>query len=452
MRTSISQESAVPLAGQQKRTKARIVILLLLSIGTMINYLDRTILGIVAPALSNEIHIDPAMMGIVFRLCLDLRAGANSRRNVFRSLRKQNNLRPFYLFLVSFTLLQSFSVGLKSLLLFRLGLGISEAPCFPVNSRVVGTWFPQHERARATATYTVGEYIGLAAFSPILFLILEHHGWRTLFFITGALGIAFTFVWWKFYKEPHESTTANKEELEYIGVGNKEKGNENIPFNWPDAKKLLCCRQVIGASLGQFAGNTTLVFFLTWFPTISPTSGISRGCTSVFCDLAVSLGAVGIIFGGWISDKLLKKTASVNISRKLPIISGLLLSSCIITANWVSNNTLVIVIMSIAFFGQGMVGLGWTLISDIAPKNMAGLTGGIFNFCANMASIITPLIIGLLFPDREFLLRAYLYWPDGADWRCRLYFYHWRYQTHCTEITHRSRQPSAGSVFRLRRL
>ena len=49
--------------------------------------------------------------------------------------------------------------------------------------------------------------------------------------------------------------------------------------------------------------------------------------------------------------------------------------------------------MSIAFFGQGMVGLGWTLISDIAPKNMGGLTGGIFNFCANMASIITPLII-----------------------------------------------------------
>ena len=66
MRTSISRESAVPLVGQQRRTKARIVILLLLSIGTMINYLDRTILGIVAPALSNEIHIDPAMMGIVF--------------------------------------------------------------------------------------------------------------------------------------------------------------------------------------------------------------------------------------------------------------------------------------------------------------------------------------------------------------------------------------------------
>lgn len=69
----------------------------------------------------------------------------------------------------TFTLLQSFSVGLKSLLLLRLGLGISEAPCFPVNSRVVSKWFPQHERARATATYTVGEYIGLKRILPATF-------------------------------------------------------------------------------------------------------------------------------------------------------------------------------------------------------------------------------------------------------------------------------------------
>lgn len=63
--------------------------------------------------------------------------------------------------------------------------------------------------------------------------------------------------------------------------------------------------------------------------------------------------AIGILFGGWISDRLLKRTGSVNISRKLPIISGLLLSSCIIAANWVSANSTVIIIMSVAFFGGG---------------------------------------------------------------------------------------------------
>jgi len=371
---------------------------MLLSIGTMINYLDRTILGIVAPKLTSEIHIDPAMMGIVFSAFAWTYALAQIPGGMF--LDRFGNKLTYALsifFWSTFTLLQSFSVGLKSLLLLRLGLGISEAPCFPVNSRVVSKWFPQHERARATATYTVGEYIGLAAFSPLLFLILEHHGWRTLFFLTGGLGIAFTFVWWKFYHEPHQSKTANKAELEYIGVENTASADENIPFNWPDAKRLLCCRQIIGASLGQFAGNTTLVFFLSWFPTyLANERHLPWLHVGFFASWPFLAAAIGIFFGGWVSDKILKKTRSVNISRKLPIISGLLLSSCIIIANWVESNTAVIIIMSIAFFGQGMVGLGWTLISDIAPKNMGGLTGGIFNFCANMASIITPLIIGVI--------------------------------------------------------
>ena len=398
MRTLNAQERPILPSATQKRTKTRIVILMLLSIGTMINYLDRTILGIVAPKLTSEIHIDPAMMGIVFSAFAWTYALAQIPGGMF--LDRFGNKLTYALsifFWSTFTLLQSFSVGLKSLLLLRLGLGISEAPCFPVNSRVVSKWFPQHERARATATYTVGEYIGLAAFSPLLFLILEHHGWRTLFFLTGGLGIAFTFVWWKFYHEPHQSKTANKAELEYIGVENTASADENIPFNWPDAKRLLCCRQIIGASLGQFAGNTTLVFFLTWFPTyLANERHLPWLHVGFFASWPFLAAAIGIFFGGWVSDKILKKTRSVNISRKLPIISGLLLSSCIIIANWVESNTAVIIIMSIAFFGQGMVGLGWTLISDIAPKNMGGLTGGIFNFCANMASIITPLIIGVI--------------------------------------------------------
>ena len=398
MRTLNAQERPILPSATQKRTKTRIVILMLLSIGTMINYLDRTILGIVAPKLTSEIHIDPAMMGIVFSAFAWTYALAQIPGGMF--LDRFGNKLTYALsifFWSTFTLLQSFSVGLKSLLLLRLGLGISEAPCFPVNSRVVSKWFPQHERARATATYTVGEYIGLAAFSPLLFLILEHHGWRTLFFLTGGLGIAFTFVWWKFYHEPHQSKTANKAELEYIGVENTASADENIPFNWPDAKRLLCCRQIIGASLGQFAGNTTLVFFLTWFPTyLANERHLPWLHVGFFASWPFLAAAIGIFFGGWVSDKILKKTRSVNISRKLPIISGLLLSSCIIIANWVESNTAVIIIMSIAFFGQGMVGLGWTLISDFAPKNMGGLTGGIFNFCANMASIITPLIIGVI--------------------------------------------------------
>jgi ACS family D-galactonate transporter-like MFS transporter len=73
-----------------------------------------------------------------------------------------------------------------------------------------------------------------------------------------------------------------------------------------------------------------------------------------------------------------------------------LLASTIVLANWVptDNNALVIAVMSPAFFGQGMTNLGWTVVSDIAPKKLIGLTGGLFNFTTNLAGIITPIVIG----------------------------------------------------------
>ncbi|KNA29921.1 D-galactonate transporter DgoT [Pantoea ananatis] len=406
-----NEEHAGRRTPKNKPTKVRIIILLLISAGTMINYLDRTILGIVAPKITRELEIDPAMMGLAFSAFAWTYTLAQIPGGMF--LDRFGNKLTYalsVLFWSIFTLLQTFTLGLKSLIFLRLGLGLSEAPCFPVNSRVVAKWFPCHERARATATYTVGEYIGLAAFSPLLYLILEYHGWRSLFFITGGAGILFTFIWWRLYHEPEASQKANQEEIDYIINNEPIETLKNTPFNWPDAKRLLCCRQIIGASLGQFAGNTTLVFFLTWFPTYlakeRQLEWLQVGFFSVWPFMAA---AVGVIFGGWLSDKLLNATGSINLSRKLPVISGLVLSGTIIAANWMSSDSAVIIVMSIAFFGQGMVGLGWTIIADIAPASMAGLTGGIFNFCANMASILAPLIIGIIISMTSSFFYALVY-------------------------------------------
>jgi ACS family D-galactonate transporter-like MFS transporter len=104
--------------------------------------------------------------------------------------------------------------------------------------------------------------------------------------------------------------------------------------------------------------------------------------------------AVGVVLGGYVSDAILKRTGSANMARKLPIVAGMLLASTIILANYVpaERNGLVIAIMSLAFFGQGMTNLGWTVVSDIAPKKLIGLTGGLFNFTTNLAGIITPIV------------------------------------------------------------
>ena len=106
--------------------------------------------------------------------------------------------------------------------------------------------------------------------------------------------------------------------------------------------------------------------------------------------------SVGVLVGGWVSDTLIKRTGSATLGRKLPILTGLLLASTIVIANYVDSDEVVIAMLSVAFFGQGMVNLGWTLITDVAPKNLIGLTGGVFNLCANLAGIVTPLVIGVI--------------------------------------------------------
>ncbi|HGF0769720.1 TPA: MFS transporter [Kluyvera georgiana] len=382
------------------RSRRRIGILALLAVGTMINYLDRTVLGIAAPQLTQELGISAAVMGIVFSAFAWTYALAQIPGGMF--LDRFGNKVTYFLalsFWSLFTLFHGFAVGLKTLLLCRFGLGVSEAPCFPVNSRVVSAWFPQHERAKATAVYTVGEYLGLACFAPLLFWIMDGFGWRTLFITVGVVGLLFALVWWRHYREPHEDRRLSQQEREYIteGGGMTTGAEQRKAFSWPLVRQLLRKRQIIGASIGQFAGNTVLVFFLTWFPTYLATERHMPWLkVGFFAILPFLAAAGGVMFGGWVSDKLLKATGSANLGRKLPIIAGLLMASSIISANWLSSDTAVILVMSFAFFGQGMVGLGWTLISDMAPKGLGGLTGGLFNFCANLAGILTPLVIGFI--------------------------------------------------------
>lgn len=382
------------------RSRRRIGILALLAVGTMINYLDRTVLGIAAPQLTQELGISAAVMGIVFSAFAWTYALAQIPGGMF--LDRFGNKVTYFLalsFWSLFTLFHGFAVGLKTLLLCRFGLGVSEAPCFPVNSRVVSAWFPQHERAKATAVYTVGEYLGLACFAPLLFWIMDGFGWRTLFITVGVVGLLFALVWWRHYREPHEDRRLSQQECEYItaGGGMTTGAEQRKAFSWPLVRQLLRKRQIIGASIGQFAGNTVLVFFLTWFPTYLATERHMPWLkVGFFAILPFLAAAGGVMFGGWVSDKLLKATGSANLGRKLPIIAGLLMASCIISANWLTSDTAVILVMSFAFFGQGMVGLGWTLISDMAPKGLGGLTGGLFNFCANLAGILTPLVIGFI--------------------------------------------------------
>jgi MFS transporter, ACS family, D-galactonate transporter len=389
--------------GPSPRTHVRWApVLALVAVGTMINYLDRTVLGVAAPSLTKDLGLTPAQMGLVFSAFSWSYALLQIPGGIFLD---RFGTRVTYFIAVVFWSVCTGAMGivrtLNGLILTRIGVGIFEAPCFPANSRILATWFPQQERARANSIYSFGQYVGLGFLSVPLFWITQRFGWRILFAAVGAFGVAFGLAWWAWYRDPSASRAVNRGELEHIEAGGGgEYQGEPVRFRWRHIAALLRHRQILGASLGQFGGNSTQVFFVTWFPTYLVTA---RGMTFIQAGLMTSLpyigASAGVLAGGLISDTILKRTGSANLSRKLPIVGGMLLASTIVAANYVpaGSDGLVILIMSIAFFGQGMTNLGWTVVSDIAPKKLIGLTSGMFNFSANMAGILTPLVIGIAF-------------------------------------------------------
>ena len=284
------------------------------------------------------------------------------------------------------------------LLVFRAGLGVAEAPCYPCNSRILSTWFPQTERAKATGVYSVGQYFGLAFLTPLLFWIVASFGWRALFLIVGGIGVVYGWAWYMLYRDPAESRRANLAELALIADGGGLSAKPAaVHFSWSLVRRLLSHRQILGASLGQFASNSTLVFLITWFPTYLATERqmdwVKSGIYTVLPYIAAS---IGVLAGGALSDSLIRRTGSPTIGRKAPIIGGLLLISTILSAGSIRDNGVLIAVMSVAAFGQGICNLGWTLISDVAPREHLGLTAGLFNLCANLAGIVTPIVIGLV--------------------------------------------------------
>jgi MFS transporter, ACS family, D-galactonate transporter len=377
-------------------------ILALVAIATMINYLDRTILGIAAPYLTKDLGLTATAMGVVFSAFSWSYALLQIPGGVFLDRFGTRVTYSLALTLWSVcTAIMGLVSNLTTLVATRIGVGIFEAPCFPANSRVLATWFPQTERARANSIYSVGQYAGIAFLSVPLFWITQQFGWRGLFFLAGGLGIVLGILMWSYYREPSESPSVNGAEMALIeaGGGGEYKG-ERLKFSWAHVGALLRRRQVLGASLGQFGGNSTQVFFVTWFPTyLVNVRGMDFINAGLWTALPYIGASVGVLVGGQFSDRLLTRTGSANLARKIPIVGGLLLASTIVAANYVpvGSDVALIAIMSVAFFGQGMTNLGWTVISDVAPKKLIGLTAGIFNFSANLAGIVTPIVVGVAY-------------------------------------------------------
>lgn len=378
---------------------------------TALNYADRATLSIAQTQISQTFHLDPKQMGFLFSAfawsyvaaqlpCGWLLDRFGSRIIYFSSI----FLWSLFTLLCGATGFFTGGAAFAVFLVLRLLVGTAEAPAFPANSRIASAWFPKTERGGAAAIFNSAQYFATVAFAPLMGWLVDAFGWRSVFYVMGALGIGASFVWLKLIHAPRQHPHISAAELEYLEKGGALVDAEDTrrlgqrgTGSWSVLLQLLRNRMLLGIYLGQYAITTLTYFFITWFPTYLIKE---RNMTVLKAGFVASLPAVagflGGILGGFISDKMLKAGYSLSVARKTPIVAGMLLSMSMIACNYASSDMVVIAFMSLAFFGKGVGALGWAVVSDTAPVEAGGLSGALFNTFGNTAGITTPIVIGYI--------------------------------------------------------
>lgn len=401
------------LAPEPRQTRVRYLIVLMLFVASSFSYGDRVALSITGIAFSKDLHMDPVKLGYLFSgfswayVVGQLPAGG--------LLDRFGSKRIYGISIICWSIcgvLVGFAGYLPATAAFvvifglRLLSGLAQSPVFPGNGRIVAAWFPTAERGRASAIFNSSQYFALVLFAPILGWITHTRGWRECFWFLGTLGFILSLVWFKVIHGVKSHPRISQREIDHIEQGggltniDPEGSTQTKPANkltWAAIKMLLSNRMLVGIYIGQYCITTLTWFFLTWFPVyLSQARHMSIMKVGMMAALPALCGSIGGILGGVVSDKLLRAGHTLTFSRKAPIVAGMLLSITMIGCNYTDTQWVVMVLMSLAFFGKGFGALGWTVIADTSPKPLIGVNGGLFNLIGNLAGITTPIIIGYI--------------------------------------------------------
>lgn len=399
-------------ATRDARGNVRFLILGLIFFLTVISYADRAVISIAGPSLADELGLSPVAVGYIF--------SAFGWSYVIGQLPGGWILDRFgskWVYAASITLWSAFTVlqgavgflagGAAVALLFTLRflVGLAEAPSFPANARVVAAWFPTTERGFASSAFNSAQYFATVLFAPFMAWIVHDYGWRNVFWIMGAIGFGAALIWINAMHAPRRHPWVREGEIDYLVEGGALVDMDDAPPaaraaagpSWAAIGQLLSNRMLIGIYLAQYCITTLTYFFLTWFPVyLVKERGLSILQAGFAATLPALCGFFGSILGGLLSDRILKRTGSLTLARKVPIVAGLLLSTTIIACNYVDAPAAVIGFMTLAFFGKGIGSLGWAVVADTSPKEIPGLNAGVFNTFGNIAGITTPIVIGYI--------------------------------------------------------
>jgi MFS transporter, ACS family, hexuronate transporter len=372
-------------APAERKTSYRWTICALLFFATTINYIDRQVLGILAPMLSRELGWSETAYGDIvswfsFAYALGFLAAG-------RLLDRFGVYKGFAAAIVAWSLAamaHAFARTAFGFSVARAALGLGESGNFPGAIKATAEWFPKRERAFATGIFNAGSNIG-AIVTPIMVPIIAlHWGWREAFLATGALGFVWLAFWLWLYRPPEEHPRVNAAELAYI---RSDPVEATTPIAWTS---LLGHRQTWAFVIGKFLTDPIWWFYLYWLPKFLDAQFGVKLATVAAPLIAIYLVAdVGSVFGGWLSSALIKRGWTVNRGRKTAmLIAALLIVPTMFAPNATSLWTAVAIVSVAAAAHQWWSANIFTTASDMFPRRAVASVVGLGGFAGAMGGVL----------------------------------------------------------------
>jgi ACS family hexuronate transporter-like MFS transporter len=374
-----------------RMTRVRWWILALLFLGTTLNFLDRMVMGIVAPGVQKEYFISDIQYSYIqsafamsYAFCQVLSG---------RMLDWIGTRTGYALALAAWSLSSmghAFSRGALSFCFMRGVLGISESPAFPAAAKAVAEWFPRRERAFAVGFINAGTNMGVIFAAAVVPWLAGTYGWQWSFIVTGALGFVVLALWIPLYKKPAEHPEVSAAELAHI---NSDPPEATIKLRW---LTLIRCPQAWAFASGKFLTDSMWWFYVTWFPKyLNDRYGVNLshiGLPLVVIYVICSFGSIG---GGGISSLLIKRGATVNRSRKTALfVSAMFVMPVFFVQNIPGLWPSVLVLGLITAGHQGFSSNLYTLVSDMFPRQAVASVAGFGGMCGYGGASLFQIVVG----------------------------------------------------------
>jgi MFS transporter, ACS family, hexuronate transporter len=369
-----------------------------LFLSTVINYLDRQTLSVLAPYIKDEYrwtNTDFAMLIIAFRVAYAFGQTASGRFLDWVGTRKGLSLTVAFYSVAAMT--TSLAVGLRSFAFFRFLLGAGESANWPGATKAVSEWFPKRESGWAVALFDSGSSIG-GAIAPFLVLWVYHTfgSWRPAFIVTGALGFIWLLLFRKLYRRPEEHPRLSAEEREYILKGRADAeandGGRRLSY-----RTLLRLPQTWGIIIAKTLTDPVWFFITDWFAIYLVTKGFKLEESLLAFWVPFLAADVGNFAGGGFSSWLIKRGWSVGAARKLVIVvCGLGMTLLIPTVYTASYFWLVacFAISTLAYAALSTMVLN--LPADIYPTGSVASVSGMSGTGAGIGTITATYLTGVV--------------------------------------------------------